>query len=127
MNDLRTRERRRKAHAFGLRAETWAGVYLRCKGWRVLTTRYKVPGGEIDIIARRGDVVIFVEVKGRPTLDLASETITAQKQRRISQSVRLWLSRNPWAMNKSLRGDALFIAPRAWPRHIADAFPLDLR
>lgn len=127
MSETPGTDRRRKAQAFGLRAETWAGVYLRCKGWRVLTTRYKVPGGEIDIIARRGDLVIFVEVKGRPTLDLAADTITAQKQRRISQSVRLWLARNPWAMNKSLRGDALFIAPRAWPRHIPDAFPLDLR
>lgn len=127
MSNARARERRIKAHAFGLRAETWARFYLRCKGWRVLTSRYKVPGGEIDIIARRGDLVIFVEVKGRPTLDQALETITTQKQRRISQSVRLWLSHNPWAMNKSLRGDALFIAPRAWPRHIADAFPLDLR
>ena len=118
------RDKRLRANAFGLRAETLAVYYLRCKGWRVLATRYKVPGGEIDIIARRGSLVIFVEVKARPTLALAGESITLQKHRRISHAVRLWLSRNPWAMDRTLRGDAIFFAPRTWPSHVPDAFPL---
>ena len=113
-----------RANAFGLRSETLAGLYLRCKGWRIVATRYKVPGGEIDIIARRGAVIIFVEVKARPTLALAGESITLQKHRRISHAVRLWLARNPWAMDWTLRGDAIFFAPHAWPSHVPDAFPL---
>jgi putative endonuclease len=122
--DKQRRDKRLRANAFGLRAETLAVYYLRCKGWRVLATRYKVPGGEIDIIARRGSLVIFVEVKARSTLALAGESITAQKHRRISHAVRLWLSRNPWAMDRTLRGDAIFFAPRTWPSHVPDAFSL---
>ena len=59
---------RKKAHGAGILSERAAIVILRLKGYRVLARRYQNRGGEIDIVARRGDTVAFVEVKVRPTL-----------------------------------------------------------
>ena len=68
-----TRERRRKAWRWGRLAESAAAALLRLKGFRILARGYKVPVGEIDIVARRGRLVLFVEVKARPSADAANE------------------------------------------------------
>jgi putative endonuclease len=60
--------RRRRARSAGQRAELWAALYLRLKGYRILARTYCVRGGEIDLVARRGPNIVFVEVKYRPTL-----------------------------------------------------------
>jgi putative endonuclease len=52
--------------------------------------------------------------------------ITAAKRRRFSRAARAWLTRNPWAATKTWRADAVFIAPRRWPRHLEAAFELDI-
>lgn len=119
-------ERRRKAYAFGLRAETVAVLYLRLKGWRILSRRYLAKGGEIDVVAMRAGVLAFVEVKARPEIDDARVSITFEKRRRISRAARQFVSRNPWAMSKTIRGDAIFLAPRRWPRHVPGAVELDM-
>ena len=121
----RTR-RRRGAHLFGLRAESVAVLVLRLKGYSVLARRYAVSGGEIDLIARRGGLIAFVEVKARGDLDAAATAISPTKRRRIGRAVRVWLARNPWASNLSLRGDAVFVAPGRLPRHAPDAYRLDI-
>ena len=69
---------RRAGHARGLVAESIAGWLLRLKGYRVLATRYRTPLGEIDIVARRGKVLAFVEVKARPSLEAGLEAIAAE-------------------------------------------------
>lgn len=114
------------AHLFGLRAETLAAAALMLKGYRILARRFKASGGEIDLIAFRGDCVAFVEVKARPTLDEALSAIAWQKRQRISRAARAWLSRNPWAATRVLRGDAVYVAPWRWPKHVAAAVELDL-
>ena len=114
------------AIAFGRRAEWVAAAFLTAKGWRVLARGYRVRGGEIDVIARRGATVIFVEVKARPTLDEALIAITPGKIARMSRAARYWLAANPWASGCVLRGDAVFLAPWRWPTHLADAAPLRL-
>ncbi|WP_245504327.1 YraN family protein [Lichenihabitans psoromatis] len=114
------------ANAFGLRAEMVATLLLVCKGYWPLARNYKVRGGEIDIIARRGGTVIFAEVKARPRLADAMVAISATKRQRIERAARVWLSSNPWAAHCVLRGDGVFVAPRAWPRHVEDAFRLNL-
>ena len=117
---------RRRAHLFGLRAETIATALLIFKGYRILARRYVVAGGEIDIIARRGATIAFVEVKARGDLDEAAGAISEAKRRRISRAARVWLTRNDWAMSENLRGDAVFVAPRRLPRHLPCAYTIDL-
>jgi len=124
---MRDEESRRAAYAYGLRAETIATFWLRARLYQILARNYRARGGEIDIIARRGRTVAFVEVKARGDLETALIAITPQKQYRFSRAVGRWLATNPWAMNFTLRGDAIFVAPRAWPRHVEDCFPLTLR
>jgi putative endonuclease len=87
---------RRRAHGLGLLAEHVAEVLLRLKKYRILTRRYSIREGEIDLVARRGDTIAFVEVKVRPTLDEARTAIDFVKRRRVSRAARSWLS-NPWA------------------------------
>ena len=117
---------KRRAQSFGLRAEWLAAAWLALKGYRILARRFSVAGGEIDIVARRRDVVAFVEVKARPGLDEAATAISEVKRRRMSRAARVWLTRNPWAMSATLRGDAVFIAPRRLPRHLPAAYLLDI-
>lgn len=116
--------KRRKAYLLGLRAETFAVLRLRLAGWRILDRRFLAAGGEIDIVALRGDCVAFVEVKARASMDAAASSITAQKARRMRRAANAWLARNPWASGKTLRADAVFLAPRRWPRHAPNVFDL---
>jgi putative endonuclease len=117
---------RRRAYRRGIRAEWIAEAILRMKLYRILARRYSAPGGEIDIIAARGNVVAFVEVKHRGSLDLARISITHSKRQRISRAARHWLARHPRAAAKVLRGDAVFLAPRTWPVHEENVFELGL-
>jgi putative endonuclease len=117
---------RRRALLSGRRAESVAALYLRLKGYRILARRFCVNGGEIDLIARRFDAIVFVEVKIRPTLVEAMISIDARKRRRMSRAARFWLAANPWAARLTLRGDAIYLAPWRWPRHVIAALPLDI-
>ena len=117
---------RADALAFGLNAETIGALWLRMKFYKILEQRYRIREGEIDIIAARGATIAFVEVKARPTMDEAMISISAQKRQRISRAARHWVATHPWAVNRILRGDALFIAPNSLPRHVPAAVELDL-
>lgn len=117
---------RRRLHlARGRRAELLAALALLLKGYRPLAWRVSIGGGEIDLIVRRGDVVAFVEVKARPTLEEASLSIDARKRRLVSRAVRAWIAREPWSAGLTLRADAVFVAPGRWPRHVVSAFELE--
>jgi putative endonuclease len=106
----------------GLSAESRAAMLLLAKGFRILTRRYKTPYGEIDIIARKRDLVVFVEVKARPTIDDAAYAVTAQQQRRIIDTAQIWLATHPDYAEHELRFDAIFVAPKSLPRHLPNAF-----
>ena len=116
---------RSKGLDFGARAETIAELWLRLKLYKILARRYRVKGGEIDIVARRGDVVAFVEVKARAEMDAALIAITPQKQRRLRIAAARWLVMNPWAANCTLRADAVFVSPRRLPQHVEDVMVLE--
>jgi putative endonuclease len=119
-------QRRKKARVFGLHGESLAALWLRLKFYRIVGRNFVAPGGEIDLIARRGRLIVFVEVKARPTLDQAHFAINATKAARISRAARCWLAANGWAAGGAFRGDAVLIAPWRWPRHVEAAVPLDL-
>jgi putative endonuclease len=116
---------RRAAHVYGLRAETIATLWLRARLYTILDRNYRVKGGEIDIVARRGRTIVFVEVKARGSLDAAAHAITAQKQRRIRRAANRWRATHPWAEHCTLRADAIFVAPGHLPRHVENALALD--
>jgi putative endonuclease len=110
----------------GFRAEQIAALALRFKGYRILAIRFLAKGGEIDIIAQRGSTIAFVEVKLRASLSAAMASIDPVKHKRMSRTVRFWLSAHPWAAPLTLRGDAIYVVPWRWPRHIVAAIPLNL-
>jgi putative endonuclease len=118
--------KRRRAFKAGYRAEALAAVYLRLKGYRILARRYTIAGGEIDLIVRKSDSIAFVEVKMLPDLTAALTAIDPAKWRRISRAGAHWLAANPWAARLTLRGDAVYLAPWHWPRHMIAAVPLNI-
>ncbi|MGO4572539.1 YraN family protein [Microvirga sp. 2TAF3] len=119
-------ERRRTTFLRGHRAERIALLFLLLKGYRPLARRYAAAGGEIDLIVMRGSTIAFIEVKARGLMEDALSSITATKRRRFSRAARAWLSRHPWAADKTWRADAVFVAPRRWPQHVEAAFELEM-
>jgi putative endonuclease len=119
-------QNRRSALRFGLAAETRAGWLLRLKGYNILDRRVRMHGGEIDLVARRGRTLVFVEVKARASLDEAAEAIRPPQMRRIGAAARAWLGRHPADRDMTVRFDAVHVAPARWPRHIVNAFEIDI-
>jgi putative endonuclease len=117
---------RREAFRLGLGAEARAAWLLRLKGYRILARRFRVGGGEADIVARRGGSLVFVEVKARPDLDQALVAILPRQQRRIAAAARAWLARHPSQAGMTVRFDAVLVAPGRWPRHLPRAFEIDV-
>lgn len=118
----RGRGRRRAAFARGQGAERWAAWWLRLKGYRILARGFRVPQGEIDLIARRGRLVIFVEVKRRDGAAAAAEAIGRRQRLRIEKAAAAFLQRNPALAGCRLRFDAVLLGPRRLPRHLAEAW-----
>ncbi len=106
----------------GLSAENRAAVYLMAKGYRILAKRFRTPYGEIDIVARRRNLVVFVEVKARASLDEAAYAVTPRQQARIIDAAQVWLMAHPEHVEFELRFDVMLIAPRRLPRHLLAAF-----
>jgi putative endonuclease len=118
--------RRRAAYRRGLAGEAAAVWLLRLKGYRILGRRVRLPVGEIDIVARRGAVVAFVEVKRRAATEDALTAITATGRRRIAAAARLWLSRHPAHAGLTLRFDLVVVARGRLPRHLVSAFEAEV-
>jgi len=113
---------RQVAFRFGLSAESRAAAYLIAKGHRIVARRWRSPVGEVDIVARRRNTLIFVEVKARERLDDAAAAILPRQQRRIIAAAEAWLARHPDDVNSNIRFDVVLVAPRSLPRHIEAAF-----
>lgn len=126
MSDTLRSRRARRSGLAGHRGEWLAVAFLSAKGYRLLQRRFGGKGGEIDLIMARGRSIVFVEVKTRAALDDAASAITANKRRLMEARIRQWLARNPWAMQRDLRADAVFLAPWRLPRHVPRVFELVL-
>ena len=116
------RPERQIAFRTGISAESRAAAFLIAKGFRILARRWKSPVGEIDIIARRRRLLIFVEVKARDRLDDAAWSITDRQRLRIVAAAEAWLARYPDDRIRDMRFDAVLVAPGRIPRHIPAAF-----
>jgi putative endonuclease len=117
-----TRDARLGAETFGRRGETIAAWYLRLKGYRIVDTRVKTPGGEIDLVASRFGVTVFVEVKARMTRGELGMALEAVNTRRIVRAAEHYVARHPALTATPLRFDVIFLAPMTWPRHVKGAF-----
>jgi putative endonuclease len=110
----------------GLSAEARAAAWLMAKGYRILAQRFRTPYGEIDIVARRRNLLAFIEVKARASLDEAAYAVTPRQQARIINAaqawLQVWLIAHPEHADFELRFDAMLIAPRRLPRHLLAAF-----
>lgn len=105
----------------GRRAERLAELALFFKGFRIIARRFKAAGGEIDLVARRGPLLVFAEVKARASLDEAVFAVTPRARRRIEDAGRRFLALNPRLSPEAVRYDILAVA--GWRvRHLADAW-----
>ena len=113
---------RQKAYRRGHRGEWLAAAALMLKGYRILARRYRTKLGEIDLIARRGNLVLFVEVKARRTLIEAMEAIAHESERRIEGAADLWLMQQRDYGKLSMRFDMVAVLPWRWPVHVENVF-----
>ena len=116
------RPERQIAFRTGISAESRAAALLIAKGFRILARRWKSPVGEIDIVARRRGLLIFVEVKARAVLDDAAWSVTERQRARIAAAAEVWLAEHGDDRIRDIRFDAMLVAPGRIPQHIPAAF-----
>lgn len=116
---------RQRAEKHGRWAETLAALYLRAQFFSIAAQRVKSPVGEVDLIARRGKLVVFVEVKARARQADLATALESVNTRRIVRAAQHFLSRHPELAGYDMRFDVIFLAPWTWPRHVKDAFSAD--
>jgi len=116
---------RQRALQRGRRGEGMARLALRLAGYRILACDHRTAPGEIDIIARRGSVLAFVEVKTRADLAIAAEALPPRQRRRIARAAAGYLALRPDLQDCRCRFDVILITPWRWPRHIRDAWRPD--
>ena len=112
---------RAQAEARGRRAEWLAAWYLRLKGWRILGQRCRAPGGEVDIVARRGRALAFVEVKWRDRADDLALAIDERRLRRVTVAAERLAPRYA-RPGDTQQIDVLLLAPGRWPRHLTNVW-----
>jgi putative endonuclease len=112
---------RREAERSGRRAERLAAWWLRLKGWRILAVRARTPVGEVDLVARRGRTLAFIEVKARAGEDEAALALDEWRLRRVARAAEALAPRYARA-GDDIRIDAMFLVPRRLPRHLANVW-----
>ena len=112
---------RQQAEKHGRGAESLACWYLRLKGWRILARRARVPGGEVDIVARRGRTLAFIEVKARATEQAAAIALDRYRLRRVAVAAERLIPKY-MRDGDEVRIDALFVVPGKLPRHLANVW-----
>lgn len=112
---------RAAAELRGRRAETLAAWYLRLKGWRIMGQRIRTPVGEIDIVARRGRTVAFVEVKARSTTAELDFAVDTHRLKRVAAAANTLTARYA-ARGEDIRIDVILIAPGRLPRHVTNVW-----
>jgi putative endonuclease len=116
------RAARQRAERLGRWAETLCVWRLRLTGYRIVARRAKSGLGEIDLIARRGKVLAFIEVKARADEASARFAVSQTQSRRIERAALGFIARRPAYARFDLRYDIMVVLPRRWPRHLVDAW-----
>ena len=113
--------KRESAERRGRQAERIAAWWLRLKGWQIVGRRMRTAAGEVDLVARKGRMLAFVEVKARATaaeLDLA---IDERRLRRVAAAAEI-LWHELGKAGDDMRIDVILLAPGRAPRHLANVW-----
>ena len=115
---------RQQAEKRGRRAETYAALYLRLIGHRILAQRFRCKAGEIDLIARRGRTLLFIEVKQRSREAHARDMVSYESEQRIQDAAEIWLNAHPGFLDQTydFRYDIITVIGRWRLRHERDVF-----
>ena len=120
--------RKRAAERRGRWAEGLCVVRLTLTGWRILARRYAglrgTAYGEIDLIAKRGGTVAFIEVKARQAREAGLLAIGHNQQRRIGRAAEAFLAHHPELAQCTARFDVMIVGPGLWPYHLKDAWQM---
>ena len=115
---------RQRAEKRGKSSETWAALWLRLKGHRILGRRIKTHAGEIDLVTLSPfGPVCFVEVKARALARDAAEAVTPEQRTRIARAASLYLASRPSLAKRGARFDIVTVA--GLPRHLTDVWRMD--
>ena len=124
------KHKRVQAERRGRFAETLCVAQLRLTGWRILARRLKANAGtglgEIDIIAQRGRVISFIEVKARLDATAALDAVTALQRARIARAADVFIQRRPACADFEIRFDVMIVGSSLLPKRIADAWRPEL-
>ncbi len=115
-----TQRDRRRAEDFGRLAEAVAMWLLRLKGYGIVGRRERTPAGEIDIVARRGNVLAAVEVKART--EATDDLVSRRQQRRIAAALEIYVQHRPQFQRFTWRFDLIVVRPWRLPQHFVDAW-----
>ena len=113
---------RQTHYRHGRWAEWLAVALLMMRGYRILGRRQRTPFGEIDVVARRGGRVAFIEVKLRRTLAEAEASLTPRQAERIGRAAECWMNGHRAFQDHEMGMDLVLVVPWAWPRHLRNAF-----
>ena len=113
--------KRQVAERRGREGELRAALWLQAKGWSILARRVKTPRGEIDLVAKRGSLVAFVEVKWRKTTQELDHAIDQHRLSRVAAAVEC-MAHEYATQGEDIRVDVILLAPRSLPRHIVNAW-----
>lgn len=117
--------KKKKAYLFGISSEIIVIIILTLKLYKILQWRYRCIYGEIDIIAKKGKNIFFIEVKSRKHYESFSENLISRKQiKRISNSASFYISRNKHFSNYNARFDLVFISSSFKYKYVANAWQI---
>lgn len=112
----------KKTHQFGILAERITILFLRLKGYKILFWRYKTVFGEIDIIAKKGKMIVVIEVKARKSKTAIEELLQPKQVSRIKKTTELFLANNTKFRKCPIRFDFVMMNKFYFPRHLRGYF-----
>ncbi len=125
-------DKKKKAYLWGQGAEWLCMLFLTLKGYRILARRFKCKSGEIDLIARKGKIICFMEVKARKKQHDALYALSNRQKQRIIRAAEWYLARNIHHKDAAqddyyYRFDLMAVEPWRLPTHVKDAWQTETR
>ena len=121
MNKISTKNKLSNYH-FGIISEFIAIIILIFKGYKILHHRYKNKSGEIDIIAKKFNKIIFIEVKARKNKIISTDIIDYKQILRIKNCAEIFLVKNKSYLNYEFRYDLIIFNKNFLARHFKNFF-----